>query len=223
MPPLAVAPALLCKNKTEFLRKMRLVHLFVQRAQVDLMDGKFVKNKTIEPEDLLHVQTTLKLEFQLMVRDPLDYIERLRLLQQKPWMIIVHRESCKSEEELFYLIKHLHHHDIRAGIAINPETPVSKIKNVARFADLVLVMTVHPGFGGQDFLMETLPKIKKLREMLPKIDIEVDGGIDEQTALLAARAGANVLVAGTTIFNAVDPKEAVDRLIAAGLKGREED
>lgn len=212
MPRITVAPAILSKSKKDVSSKLRKISRYCERAQIDIMDNKFVKNKTVQPATFKTLRTKCKLEFQLMVKDPVTYIKQLEKIKQKPWMIIVHRESFRTEDDAIYVLDYLKRQKIKPGIAINPKTPVSKIKNAAKHADLILVMTVEPGFGGQKFIKRTLPKIKALRKKFPRKDIEVDGGVNEETGALAKKAGANVLVAGTSIFNAPSIKEKIKGL-----------
>ena len=208
MPKLIIAPALLCKTKYELQKKLKIAGPFVTRAQIDVMDDEFVPNITIQ--DSIDVETKLKLEIQLMVKDPESYLTHF----PQAWMFIFHYESLKSSKKIKDLIKKIRKMKKKVGIAVNPETKPEKIKPFLDLVDLVLIMTVNPGFGGQKFLSYTLPKIRKLRHWNKSIDIEVDGGINNETAAKAVQAGANVLVAGSSLFKAKDFGKAVKELKA---------
>ena len=154
------------------------------RIQVDVMDGHFVPNISIGTLGVAAVRrsTTLPIEAHLMITDPARYVDDF--LRAGANLIIIHREVLDDPRPLLTYIRD---HGAKAGIAINPETSADTLANLYDAADLYLVMTVHPGFGGQDFITETLPKITQVRAMLtqhgrPTADIEVDGGIYDTTA-----------------------------------------
>lgn len=208
-----VSPALLCKTRAEFLRKLKRIEPYAHRAQVDIMDGVFVPNTTVQPAEFRGLKSRVKLEIQLMVKEPADYI--FDCCRMNAWMVIFQYESYKDAEKIRSFINQARTHKMKVGIAINPRTPATAIKPFLKLVDLALVMTVQPGFGGQKLLPATLKKVKQLRQWAPKLDIEVDGGINPRTAPLAITAGANVLVAGNAIFKAKSVKEGI-----AALKGR---
>jgi ribulose-phosphate 3-epimerase len=202
-----IAPALLCRTKKELVDKLRRIEPFAKRAQVDIMDNEFVPNKTVQPKELKGLKTTVKLEAQLMVKDPLSYVSDC--CRMGAWLIIVHYEALKAPWRIKAMIAQIRAHGKKVGIAINPETPASAIRPLLKLVDLALVMTVKPGFGGQKLIPATLKKVKQLRTWAPKLDIEVDGGINKDTARAAVRAGANVLVAGNAILKAPSVKEGI--------------
>lgn len=202
-----IVPAILVKTKKDLVRKLRSAAPYCQRVQIDIIDGKFAKNKTIGPNSLKGVRTKLKQEIQLMVKDMDSYVDAF--IKLKPWMIICHIESCKNTGKLIQKIKKA---KIKVGLALNPETSADKIRPFLKKIDLVLAMTVTPGFGGQKFIKKVLPKIKQIRKWDKNIDIEVDGGIKIGTACLASRAGANVFVAGGAIYKAKNIKTAIKQL-----------
>lgn len=214
--PVIIAPALLCKTREEFITKISTIEKFAKRAQVDVMDGIFVPNKTVMPKQLTHVHTPVKLEVQLMVKNPEKLVEDC--CKMRAWMIIFHYESVRNNKKTIDLIHAIHAHRKKAGIAINPETPASAVKPFLPLVDLALIMTVHPGFGGQKLLTSALQKVRQVREWNKNIDVEVDGGIHENNASQAVKAGANVLVAGTEIFESKNPREAFARLERAAKK-----
>lgn len=207
-----IAPALLCKTREDFMRKLRLIEHFVQRAQVDIMDGRFVPNTTVQPRALRNLKTKVKLEMQLMVKKPEDYLSDC--CRMGAWMVIFHYESFKDAGRIKKFINQIRAHGRKVGIAINPRTPAGRIKPFLKLVDLALVMTVPPGFGGQKLIPATLKKVGQLRRWVPKLDIEVDGGINLRTAPLAVKAGANVLVAGSAIFKAKSVQEGLTALKA---------
>jgi len=188
----------------------------VDRFQVDVMDGRFVPNITFGALAIesLRPLTRLTIEAHLMVEPPEDFIERFAKAGADT--IIVHQEATPH---LHRAIQQIHHLGKKAGVAINPSTPASTLSEILGSVQMVLVMTVNPGFGGQDFIPETLSKIRQVRNAIQDrgldCEIEVDGGINHQTARLVVEAGANVLVSGTAVF---DSKEGVSAAIQGLLE-----
>lgn len=187
------------------------------RLQVDVMDGRFVPNITVGPliVEAVRRSTTLLIEAHLMIVEPERYLSDFA--QAGADLIIVHQEVSPHLHRTIEQIKRL---GKRAGVAINPATPLAAIQEILEDVDLLLVMTVDPGFGGQDFVDSTLAKIERLRGMLDgrglTCDVEVDGGIHAVTAPLVVRAGANVLVAGTAVYGDPDgPAAGIAKLRAA--------
>lgn len=185
-----------------------------QRIQIDVMDGHFVPNITMGPMVVEAVRrcTSLPLEAHLMITNPQDYIETFA--QAGADVIIVHQETCPHLHRIIQQIKEAGR---MAGVALNPSTPVFLLQDVLSLLDLVLIMTVNPGFGGQEFIPETLPKISYLRQLLTQrglhCDIEVDGGIHEATVPQVVQAGANLLVAGSAVYNDKESvQDAMNRL-----------
>jgi len=183
-----------------------------QRIQVDVMDGHFVPNITMGPIIVNAVRhcTTLPVEAHLMISNPEQYIEDFAKAGAD--VIIVHQEVSPHLHRIIQQIKAA---GKMAGIALTPSTPVIMLEDILSLLDLVLIMTVNPGFGGQDFIPETLPKITRLRQLITQrgchCDIEVDGGIHEATVPLVVQAGANLLVAGSAVYN---ERESVAEAIA---------
>ncbi len=195
-----IVPSLLCKTKEEFLAKLRRIEPFVKRTQFDIMDGKFVQNTTVQPKEFKGLKTSIAVECQLMVKEPADYLSDCCRMNAN--LVIFHYESYKNPKKIISFIQQIRSHKLKAGIAINPKTPAIKIKQFLKLVDVVLVMTVNPGFGGQKLIPATLKKVSQIRKWAPRLDIEVDGGINKDTAKLAVKAGANILVAGNAIHNA---------------------
>jgi ribulose-phosphate 3-epimerase len=178
------------------------------RIQVDVMDGHFVPNLTFGPQVVEAVRraTKLPIEAHLMVERPELFIEAFA--KAGATLIEVQVEATTSLYRTVQAIKEL---GCQAGVAINPATPLEDLREILPYIDLVNVMTVEPGFGGQKFIAHSPEKISRLRAMVPDMDIEVDGGIDAKTALLAVSAGATVLVAGNSVFG-------YKQGVAAGMK-----
>ena len=191
------------------------------RIHVDVMDGHFVPNISVGPLVVrsLRPVTSLHVETHLMISDPDLFLEEFA--QAGSDSILVHWEGNNNLHRTLQRIRAL---GKRPGVVINPATPAAVLEEVLTDVEQVLVMTVNPGFGSQQFLRTTLPKIRRVRRMMDRIrpgcDLEVDGGIDAVTAPLAVAAGANVLVAGTAIFGAGDDvAAAMEKLRAAVTEG----
>lgn len=182
------------------------------RVQIDVMDGRFVPNITFGAIAVASLRplTRLALEAHLMVESPEDFIEPFAKAGADT--IIVHQETTPH---LHRAIQQIHSLGKKAGVAINPSTPAILISEVLASLQLVLVMTVNPGFGGQDFIPETLGKIRQVRNAIRQrglqCEVEVDGGINEETARLVVEAGADVLVAGSAVYDAKDGVAAAIR------------
>lgn len=184
---------------------------------VDVMDGHFVPNITVGPLVVSAVRrsTRLPLDVHLMIEEPERYLADFAAAGAD--CLTVHVETCPHLHRTIQQIKEL---GCRAGVTLNPSTSVVALEQVLPDVDLVLVMTVNPGFGGQALIEGTLPKIQRVREMLDGLgsdaEIEVDGGIDPETAPRVTRAGASVLVAGSAVFGATDgAAKAIERIRAA--------
>jgi ribulose-phosphate 3-epimerase len=177
---------------------------------VDVMDGHFVPNITIGPliVEAIRPHTQLPLDVHLMIENPDNYIEQFAKAGAD--IISVHVEACKHLHRTIHFIKSL---GVKAGVVINPATPVAMIEDIITDVDLVLLMTVNPGFGGQSFIESVVPKIRQVAALTKKhnltIDIEIDGGVNPTTAKLCVEAGANVLVAGSAVFNKEDRAAAI--------------
>jgi len=202
-----IVPAVLVKTAEELKQRVKEVEPFVDRVQIDIMDGEFVPNKTVQPEDMKDFKTDLIKEAHLMVNDNEKYVEDFLNLGFD--MIIVHYESCK---DIPGIIRKVKDRGKKIAIAINPPTPLSAITDYLDDLDMVLIMTVNPGFSGQGFDPSVMPKIRKLRSMKKDLDIQVDGGIKVGTVRLAAEAGANIFASCSGIFKFEDKGKAVEAL-----------
>ncbi len=168
---------------------------------IDIMDGHFVPNLTFGPHIVAALRPYSKLPFDvhLMIESPEHFVERF--IKAGANLVTVHVEACNHLHRVIQQIRDL---GARPGVAINPHTPLVMLEEILPYVVQVNMMTVNPGFGGQDFIESMLPKIERLRKMAYErgldLDIEVDGGVDEHTAPLCVEAGANVLIAGTSVF-----------------------
>ncbi len=202
--PIQIAPSILA---SDFLRLGDAVRSVAaagaERLQIDVMDGRFVPNITLGPPVVAAIRpiTGLLLEAHLMIVEPERYVPVFA--ESGADLIIVHTEVSPNLYRTVQQIKGL---GTLAGVALNPGTPWMAVEEVLGLADLILVMTVNPGFGGQVFIRPMLSKITSIREEIQRrgltTDVEVDGGIDPETAALAVGAGATVLVAGTSVYRA---------------------
>ncbi|MGG1242871.1 ribulose-phosphate 3-epimerase [Bacillus cabrialesii] len=181
---------------------------------IDVMDGHFVPNITIGPliVEAVRPVTDLPLDVHLMIEEPDRYIPAFAKAGAD--ILSVHAEACPHLHRTIQLIKE---QEMKAGVVLNPHTPVQVIEHVFDDLDLVLLMTVNPGFGGQKFIHSVLPKIKEVKRMADergKTDllIEVDGGVNKETAPLVIEAGANLLVAGSAVYGQPDRKKAISEI-----------
>lgn len=206
-----IAPSILSANFATLGEDVREVeHGGADYIHVDVMDGHFVPNITIGPliVEALRPVTKLPLDVHLMIENPDLYIPQFAKAGAD--IISVHVEACPHLHRTIHLIKE---QGVKAGVVLNPATPVEMIEPVLADVDLVLLMTVNPGFGGQSFIESVLPKIEKVASLVRsralEIDIEIDGGVNPETAKQCVAAGANVLVAGSAIYNQQDRAQAI--------------
>jgi ribulose-phosphate 3-epimerase len=216
-----IAPSILSADFTRLGEQVLAVEAAgVDRIQIDVMDGRFVPNITFGTQAVASLRplTRLTLETHLMVEPPEDFIESFA--DAGADTIIIHQEATPH---LHGAVQHIHSLGKKAGVAINPSTPACLLSELIGNLDLVLVMTVNPGFGGQEFIMETLPKIRQVRSQIEKLglecEVEVDGGINLQTAPLVVEAGADVLVAGSFVFGCKDGEAAAIRSLLSSVSG----
>ena len=209
-----IAPSILSADFSRLGEEVKSVEKAgADMIHVDVMDGHFVPNLTIGPLVVEAVRrvTALPLDVHLMMLNPDDFIEDF-VRAGSSW-ITVHVEVCHHLQRTLQRIKDL---GVKAGVALNPATPFTSLDCILDEADLVLVMSVNPGFGGQSFLSGVLPKIEHLRRELDrrksKTEIEVDGGIHPDTALQVRRAGTSILVAGSAIFHGRDYRQTINLL-----------
>lgn len=210
-----IAPSILSANFAALGEDIRKVegggaHLL----HVDVMDGHFVPNITIGPPVVRSIRkaTQLPLDVHLMISDPDKYIPAF--VEAGANMLTVHAEAAVHLDRTLNFIRS---QKIGVGVSINPATPISVVEHALGLADMLLIMTVNPGFSGQKFIPYTVEKIRRARQIIEdrgyKCVIEVDGGIDTNTVAEVVKAGAEVLVAGSAIFNAPDPARKVKELL----------
>ncbi|WP_182199114.1 ribulose-phosphate 3-epimerase [Paraliobacillus salinarum] len=209
-----IAPSILSADFSQLKKEISEVEQAgADYIHVDVMDGHFVPNITIGPliVEAIRPTTTLPLDVHLMIDNPDQYIDAF--VKAGADIITVHAEACTHLHRTIHAIKEK---GIKAGVVINPGTPAEAIYPILKDVDLVLFMTVNPGFGGQKFINDVVEKIEKVDEwrqaFAPHVEFEVDGGINEQTAKRCVDAGIDVLVAGSAIFGQEDRAEAIERI-----------
>ncbi len=201
-----IAPSILSADFTRLGGEIKAVEKAgADYIHVDVMDGHFVPNITIGPMIVKAVRrvTDLPLDVHLMISEPDNFIDEFAAAGAS--IIAVHAETTKH---LHRTIQHIKNNGVRAGVSLNPATPLDVLEYILEELDMVLLMTVNPGFESQKFIPQVIPKVKQLKDMADKsgldIEIEVDGGISPETIGLVSSAGANVFVAGSAIFYSED-------------------
>lgn len=209
-----LAPSILSADFARLLEDVKKVEKAgCEYLHIDVMDGHFVPNITLGPGIVKSLRKDVNMVFDahLMIENPDNYIKEFA--DAGCDIIVVHQEACTH---LHRTIQNIKSHGIKAGVALNPATPIETIKYVLQDVHMVLLMSVNPGFGGQSYIPVVTEKIKELKvlidEMNLDIDIEVDGGVKPSNIAEVVNAGANVIVAGSAIFNAGDIDEAVKSL-----------
>src|SRR3954451_10620478 len=204
--PIKIAPSILSADFGRLAEEVRAVSAAgADYVHVDVMDGHFVPNLTIGPMVVAAIRkaTTLPLDVHLMIERPGDYIDAFAKAGAD--LIGVHEEACPHLHRVLQQIKHA---GKRASVTLNPHTPWEHVRHVLEDVAQVLIMSVNPGFGGQAFIPNVLPKIRELRDEIDRrgldVDIEVDGGIKADNVHVVAEAGANVFVAGSAVFATTD-------------------
>lgn len=206
-----IAPSILSADFSKLGQEVKDISRYrIDFLHIDIMDGHFVPNITIGPAVVKAIRPYSELPFEahLMISEPLKYIDSF--IQAGANIVTLHIETIK-EKDFIAEAKRLRERRVKIAISLNPETEAGAIESVSKFSDMVLVMTVQPGFGGQKFMAEVLPKISRIRSFYPG-DIAVDGGIDGDNSKLAVKAGANILACGTYIFKAKDKQSAIEEL-----------
>ena len=209
-----IAPSLLSSNFLNLQADCNMLNESVADwYHLDVMDGRFVPNISFGPMliEFFRKATTKVCDVHLMIEEPEKYAEAFKKAGAD--ILTVHIEACTHLHRNIQQIKSL---GMKAGVAVNPHTPVALLKDILADIDLVCLMSVNPGFGGQSFIPNTISKIKELRKMIDergvKVDIEIDGGVTLDNAKSIVDAGATVLVAGNTVFKAKNPTETIQLL-----------
>ncbi len=209
-----LAPSILSADFARLLEDVKKVeNAGCEYLHIDVMDGHFVPNITLGPQVVKSLRKDVNMVFDahLMIENPDNYIKDF--VDAGCDIIVVHQEACKH---LHRTIQNIKSYGIKAGVSLNPATPIESIKHVIDDVDMVLIMTVNPGFGGQSFIESMIPKIEELKSFIDSkglsIDIQVDGGIKPSNIDKVVKAGANVIVAGSAIFNSEDIPSTVNLL-----------
>ena len=211
MPRIKIAPSILSADKSRINEEIKEIERYSGLIHVDIMDGLFVPPTTVDASFVKSIKTKVPLDVHLMVHEPGDsYIKEF--IDAGAGSITVHQEACINPLKQINLIKK---NGIKAAISIKPNTSMDKITEYLDIVDMVLIMTVEPGWAGQKFIEGTMQKVRELRKLKPRMDIEVDGGINPYTARVAYDAGANVFVAGTSIFGQKDRVKAIKEILSS--------
>ncbi len=190
-----ILPAILAKTSSDYHKKLKAIEPLTEWVQIDIVDNVYARNQTIVAKDIAAIRTKVKFEIQLMVEQIENWLDPF--IELKPGRIIFPLESARDP---LGLINHMKQHQIPFGFSLDPETKVERLQHFVDKIDVALLLAVHPGFSGQHFVYGVLEKIRKLRAMRPDLIIEIDGGIEPDTAKKCAEVGANVLASGSYIF-----------------------
>jgi len=204
-----IATSILSTDKNNLQNDINSLERSADFIHIDVMDGKFVPPIYSAYEEIKNIKTKISKDVHLMVEHPLTdkYIDNY--VSAGAEIISIHQE-CK--DDINKVLNHIKLSGVKSAIAFNPSTPLEKIKQYLEKIDMVLIMSVNPGYSGQKFMLEVLNKAKELRKLKPNLDIEIDGGIDEYTIIKAAKAGVNIFVSGSYIFRQADRSAAINEL-----------
>ncbi len=213
-----IAPSILAANFAKLGEEVKEVEKAgAQLIHIDVMDGHFVPNISFGAIalDAIRPLTDLPLDVHLMIENPDQYIEQFAKAGAD--YITVHVETCRHLHRTIQLIRS---YGVKPGVVLNPHTPIESIQHILEDIDMVLLMTVNPGFGGQKFIHSVVPKIEALAAIIKErnldIAIEIDGGINSETIIPCAKAGATIFVAGSAIYSKEDRTAALQEILAAG-------
>jgi len=205
-----ITPSILAADFANLQDEIKSIEAFADWIQADVMDGHFVPGLSFGAPVIDDIKTPLPIDVHLMVENPQDRIEEF--LKAGAANITFHAEAVKESDQRKALIKAIKSGGATAGIAINPDTPLSEVDDCIDEVDLLLVMSVNPGFGGQSFIDEVLDKVREARSKHPDLMIQMDGGMDDKTAKKCIEAGADNLVSGSYIFGSDNREEAIASL-----------
>ncbi len=218
--PHIIAPSILAADFGNLVRDVEMINdTEAELMHVDIMDGVFVPNISFGPAIVKTINnaSNIPLDVHLMIVQPERYIQEYRDAGAE--YITVHQEACPHLHRVIQQIKDT---GAKAGVAINPGTPISTLIDILEDVDLILIMSVNPGFGGQKFIHRTLDKVRKLKAMLDERNchakIEIDGGVGLQNAEILLKAGARILVAGSSVFKSENPKKTISQMKAIGTE-----
>lgn len=218
-----VAPSLLSADFGCLNEDIASVEKYSDLIHVDVMDGHFVPNISLGVPVIESIKSSKPLDVHLMIQNPEKYLSVFanavkkavgKKLARRSYLV-VHLEAVDGQKShgLLKIIQEIHDLGMLAGVALNPDTSLKQLHaNVLKVADMIVLMTVFPGFGGQKFIAAVLPKIRALRDMMPQLNIEVDGGITQKTAPFAVEAGANILVSGSFVFGSKNRRKVLEDL-----------
>lgn len=210
-----IIPAILTNDVSDFRKKhadlLAASHLF-SKLHVDFGDGEFVRSKTLLPKDLFFLKSPFVLIAHFMTLNPELYFFEAKKAGFK--IVLIHFEAYQDEQALIHAIDHAVHLDLQPGLVLNPETPLHKLGKFLKQISLIQLMGIHPGAQGRKFISETLNKIKELRALSKNVIIAVDGGVKVGIARQVAKAGADLIVAGSAILRSEDEEMAIEALKA---------
>lgn len=198
-----IVPALLANNLDDFKRFIRVAEAFTDYVQLDFMDGLFVPSKSITPDELRGLKTTLRTEAHLMATRPEDYLGALKEFGTEK--VLFHFEAVSHPSAT---LNNIRDRGFAVGLAINPETSLAEVRELVSQVDSVLLLTVNPGFYGSSFIPEVLDKVRELKESKPSLPVGVDGGVKPDNIKIVKEAGADFACVGSAIFVAPDPAQS---------------
>jgi ribulose-phosphate 3-epimerase len=210
MKKIKISPSILAADFGKLNSEIKEIENYSDSLHLDIMDGHFVPNISYGVPVIKWIKTKLPIDCHLMISDPIKYAKDFAQYCDR---IFFHAELFEEDPSgLKATINEIKKLNVKVGLVLNPDKSIDLIKHELKNIDAVLIMSVYAGFGGQEFIIDTRDKVKKLRQLGFDKDIVIDGGINKKTAKFAKKAGANVLVAGSAIFGQKDRKKAVDEL-----------
>jgi ribulose-phosphate 3-epimerase len=207
-----IIPTILTNDLTDLKNKLAQLEGLVDWVQIDIMDNIFVPNISVAVSDLIGLETSANLEAHLMIKNPADSFEACKKAGIK--RVIFHLEAVDNVEEI---IEKLSEFGFEKGLAINPNTPIEAIKPYLDKLDLVLIMSVNPGFQGQKFIPEVLDKVRELKALAPKLKLSIDGGINAENIKEASESGLDFVSVGSALFTGDDIEGNLKKLIKLGV------